>query len=144
MATLDPNNFADMNTYHFLVIWKLTAQPVGSVGDYQVKSLGYWNDADTGASQQAGSTASLNLQLYCLQYAATLGTQWLSADEKVRAAATTKLTSLLTTAKSIISDVSKQLGQTFSFTSSAIPSSYATKLAQIVAQSQPVVPSHKA
>jgi len=143
MATLDPNNFADMNAYHFLVIWKLTAQPAGTVGDCQVNSLGYWNDVDVGASQQAGSTASLNLQLYCLQYAATLGTQWVSADEKVRLAATTKLTTLLTTAKSLISDIAKQLGQIFSFTSSAIPSSYATKFAQVVAHSQSAALSKK-
>jgi hypothetical protein len=140
MATLDPNNFADMNTYHFLVIWKLTSQPVGAAGDCQVNSLGYWNDTDIGASQQAGTTASLNLQLYCLQYAAVLGTQWVSTDEKIRSAATAQLTTLLTTAKSLISDVAKQLSQIFTFTSSAIPSSYATKLAQVAALAQAAPP----
>jgi hypothetical protein len=142
MAALDPVNFADMNIYHFLVIWKMTSQPVASVGDYQVNSLGYWNDADVAASQQAGTTASHSLQLYCLQYATTLGTQWQSPDEKTRLAAVDNLTKLMTTANSLISDVAKQLGQTFSFTSSAIPSKYATGFAEIVANSQAVAPAH--
>jgi len=133
MAVLNSGNFADMNTYHFLVIWKLTGNPIATVGDCQVNSLGYWNDADPAASKQSGTTMSLNLQLYCLQYATTLGTQWVSADEKARAAAAAKLTTLMSTDTSLLSDAAKQLAQLFSFTSSAIPSTYASEFAQIVA-----------
>lgn len=135
MAALDQSSFSDMNTYHFLVIWKLTSQPVTSAGDQQANALGYWNDADLGESQQTAKSEANNLLLYCLTYATALGTQWLDSDESKRLASATRLASIMSTATSLVSDISAQLAKVFSFTSSAIPTPYATLFAQAAAAS---------
>jgi hypothetical protein len=136
MAALDINNIVDMNTYHFLVANKLTFQPVATVGDQKVEGLGYWNITDPAASKSAGGSEATNLVIWCLTYAATFGTKWISDDESARAGGISQLQNVMGTAKSFVSDISAQLGKLFSFTSSAIPAMYATHFAQSVALSE--------
>ena len=135
MSALDESNFADMNTYHFLVVWNLTAQPVQKAGDQKVQGLGYWNDADPENSKKSAGSQTNNLLLYCLTYAKPLGTQWVSDDESTRLSDTNKLASTMATATSLVSEIAAQLAKIFTFTSSAIPSPYATKFASTVATS---------